>query len=404
GQLKISAHNPEQEEAQEEVEADTRVRAAPHGRRRCTPGAAPMSRIAVYTSAADNYLPKVRALAESVRAFHPEWAFHLARADRPPAAATESFAIHELDTLGIPNWRAWAFCHDLMELATAIKPFLLRKLLAEYDAVVYLDPDVLVLAPLRTVEEGFASADILLTPHQTSPDTTEREIIANEVCTLQHGVYNLGFIAVAARGDGPAMADWWAQRTYRYCRADIPNGIFTDQRWIDLVPAFFDGVRVLRSPRLNVAPWNLSTRRVDADGEGRLSVEGAPMEFFHFSQVDAGQAFGDGQAPVARLTEAYREATRTAGPRAPWSLSRYDDGGVIGEAERLVFRLRSDLQQAFPDPYATGLGSFRAWWQQQAPLEYPALFDAARVEAELALLRSALTTGYAPLVLTPARA
>ena len=361
-----------------------------------------MSRVAVFTSAADNYLPKVRALFDSVRRFHPDWSMHLARADRPPAAAETAFTVHDLDALGIPEWRAWAFCHDVMELATAIKPFLLRKLLAEFDAVVYLDPDVLVLAPLRTVLDGFDRGDILLTPHQTAPERDEQGIIANEICTLQHGVYNLGFIAVASRGDGPAMADWWAQRTYRYCRADIPNGIFTDQRWIDLVPAFFDGVHVLRSPGLNVAPWNLSTRRVETAADGELAIGGAPVEFFHFSQVDVGHPFGDGDGGVARMTAAYREATRIDGPRAPWGLATYADGTRIGEAERLVFRLRGDLQRAFPDPFATGRGTFREWWLAQGPIEYPGLFDAGCVEAELAALRSALTTGFAPLALSPA--
>ena len=34
-------------------------------------------------------------------------------------------------------------------------------------------------------------------------------------------------------------------------------GVYTDQRWCDLVPALFDGVKVLRDPGLNVASWNL---------------------------------------------------------------------------------------------------------------------------------------------------
>jgi hypothetical protein len=285
-----------------------------------------------------------------------------------------------------------------MELATAIKPFLLRKLLAEYDAVIYLDPDVLVLAPLDDVTEALRRADVLLTPHQTAPDVADDDIIANEICTLQHGVYNLGFIAVARRGDGPRMADWWAQRTYRYCRADIPNGVFTDQRWIDLVPAFFDRVEVLRSPGLNVAPWNLSTRRVTEHG-AVLLANGEPVRFFHFSQVDVPRPFGDGQDAVTRLAARYREATRTDGPRRPWALANYADTQPIGEAERLVFRLRADLQRAFPDPYAVGPGTFRAWWGSQARLEFPALFNPARADGALAELRSALTTGYQPLVL-----
>ena len=38
--------------------------------------------------------------------------------------------------------------------------------------------------------------------------------------------------------------DWWCQRAYRFNRDDVPNGLFTDQRWMDLVPALFDERRV----------------------------------------------------------------------------------------------------------------------------------------------------------------
>ena len=36
------------------------------------------------------------------------------------------------------------------------------------------------------------------------------------------------------------MINWWAERLYLFCYDDIQNGVFTDQKWIDLAPCFFD--------------------------------------------------------------------------------------------------------------------------------------------------------------------
>jgi len=94
-------------------------------------------RIHVFTSAAANYLPKVRVLFDSLAAHHPEWQQHLILVEDWPAteiAAVDVDAeIHQPRDLDIPDWRPWAFCHSIVELCTAVKPFLLKQLLSRVD-------------------------------------------------------------------------------------------------------------------------------------------------------------------------------------------------------------------------------------------------------------------------------
>ena len=96
-----------------------------------------MSEIHVFTSAAFNYIPKVRMLFGSLRKFHPEWRLHLVLADelRPNVdLSQEPFdEILPVANLGIPEWRGWAFCHSIVELATAIKPFMLARVRMQPD-------------------------------------------------------------------------------------------------------------------------------------------------------------------------------------------------------------------------------------------------------------------------------
>ena len=175
-------------------------------------------RLHIFTSAAVNYLPKVRVLCRSIRQHHPEAVIHFALADERPSWLTpegEPFdSIIELAQLDIPNWRAWTFIHTIVELSTAIKPFVLRHLLAraDCDRVLYFDPDMVLFSPVEDILESLSSANIVLTPHQTTPESTKAAVIDNEITSLRVGVFNLGFIGVRNTAEGRSFADWWAQR------------------------------------------------------------------------------------------------------------------------------------------------------------------------------------------------
>ncbi len=96
-----------------------------------------LSKTHVFTSAALNYTPKVRLLMQSLRKHHPEFVLHLALSDEIPAGldlSNEPFDhVHPISSLNIDDVRGWAFCHDIVELSTAIKPFVLEKLLMRED-------------------------------------------------------------------------------------------------------------------------------------------------------------------------------------------------------------------------------------------------------------------------------
>ena len=68
--------------------------------------------------------------------------------------------------------------------------------------------------------------------------------------------------------------DWWADRCRRDCLHDVPEGLFVDQRWVDLAAAYFPP-HVLRDPGLNAAYWNLDERPIEpAPGGGHLAGGG----------------------------------------------------------------------------------------------------------------------------------
>jgi len=367
-----------------------------------------MSEVHVFTSAALNYIPKVRLLFQSLRTHHPEWRLHLALVDERPSQFDLSQEpcdeVHAIGDLGIAAWRGWAFCHSIVELATAIKPFVLQRLLGLPLAgkVLYLDPDIVIFSRLDDIIEALDNASILLTPHQTTPETSLGAVMDNEICSLRHGIYNLGFIGVSASHIGHGFADWWGQRLYHFCRKDIAQGLFTDQRWIDLVPAFFSEVAIMRSPRHNVASWNLSSRdlRLAAPGDYRIGDE--RLGFYHFTGFDSGShrlmvmKSAGNNAAAQRLVRWYAGemalAARDPLARQPWSFGSFSDGTPITPAQRIVYRERPDLQEKFPDPFDAS--AYLAWWRVRASRDYPELFKGGTTDQAIAKYFSVLTPGF----------
>lgn len=340
-----------------------------------------MSRVDCYTSASFSYLDRARVLAETVRRHHPDWRVHLTLCDEAPAGFAWDPAGDAFDSvvpgseLGVPNFHSWAFGHNVVEFCTAVKGFMLDRLLeGGSDAVVYLDPDIALFAPLVDVERLLDNHSVVLTPHMTASEATEEGVLDNEVGSLKHGTYNLGFVAVRNDANGRRFARWWRDRLHRWCWDDIANGLFVDQRWCDLVPALFDGVAVLRDAGYNVASWNLSHRPITIGQDGVIRADDRPLRFFHFTKVNSVgeqmlRRYAYGQVAVFELLRYYRQRLAThhaAGvPDRYWAYSHYADGSAIAQADRITYRTRPDLRQAFPNPFLSGSGSFQLWCQQQ---------------------------------------
>jgi hypothetical protein len=252
-------------------------------------------KVAVYTSFTFSYLAKARVLAESLKKHHPDWHFIALITDIPPEELEFDIEKEQFDEvvwskdLPVENFEEWIGAHNIVEACTAVKGPALNLFASSgrFDVVMYLDPDVAVFASLKPIIDLLEHDQVILTPHQLSPEKHDDHIaiIDNELSSTKHGVYNLGFVCVKCEGSGLKFAEWWAERLKKYCRDDIPNGMFTDQKWCDLVPAYFDNVKILRDPGYNVASWNISQRTIKTTKEGDITVNGYLLRFYHFTKL-----------------------------------------------------------------------------------------------------------------------
>jgi hypothetical protein len=340
-----------------------------------------------FTSITANYLPKAAALAHSVKRVHPEAVFHVVLCDRMPACAkavTECFdSIINITELPIDNLPSWIFKHRLVELCTAVKGTAFQFIADRYGAerIYYFDPDIVVLSQLDGLERKLDHNSILLTPHMTEPETDLQAIVDNELCCLRHGIYNLGFLAVRTTGQGRRFIDWWADRLRRFCYDEVPNGLFTDQRWVDLAPAYFDDIAIVREPEFNVATWNLTHRRGTGSAPYEIRINDRELVFYHFSGFDSGaqqvmlDRYGAHSPVLYDLREWYiarcEELGQSTLGETPCVYNSFNNGKRITDLHRLVYRQREDLCQHFPDPYETNdpRGSYERWFELHGPAE-----------------------------------
>ncbi len=247
----------------------------------------------IVTIVAKNYLAQARVLVDSFKKHHPDGKAFVLFVDKIDGyfdPEKENFIALELEVLRdqIPNLEGFCFQYSVLELCTAVKPFVIHHLFQHYalDQLAYFDPDIMITASLQPLADLLNHHDMVLTPHLTKPYYDQEN--PSEVDILKAGTYNLGFIALSNTEDALSMLVWWKEKLYRQCLVDMTNGLFVDQKWIDLILGFFPKVYVLRDPGYNVAYWNLHERAITLKND-QFFCNGTLLRFFHYSGYDPTQ-------------------------------------------------------------------------------------------------------------------
>ncbi len=250
---------------------------------------------AVFTVASRNCLAHARTLMASVKLNHPGAHRIVVLCDRPwPGLVQEmeDFDILFVEELSIPNFLHFAFKYNALEFHTAVKPFAFRVLFEKgFEKVIFLDADTLLYAPMGDAFETLDARDIVLTPQLLHALPTARSL-QNELVMLRLGAYNTGFVGVHRRAF--EFLDWWMRNVSEHCINEPENGMFVDQKMMDLAPGLFDNVALLRHPGYNVMIYNLEARPLGKDSRGRLTVADQPLVFFHFTGIESCKPTGTG--------------------------------------------------------------------------------------------------------------
>ncbi len=334
-----------------------------------------MLKTVFFTICAKNYIHYARTLFDSLREHYPDCTCYLVLADRSDGCQLDlgdNVKLVEAEELPIDNVADMAFRYDITEFNTAIKPAAFMHIFNTglYESVIYLDPDIFVVSPLDEVhtllEDG---AKAVLTPHICQPvDDGEKP---DDLSMLRAGVYNLGFLALNRCEEVNRILNWWHSKLSKDCRIDLDQGLFVDQKWVDMFPALLQDTVVLRHPGYNAAYWNLMHRHIKHVASTWLSND-KPLRFFHFSGIDMGndQVFSKHQTrfnmsnigDLKILAQQYRRQVVENGQARmsglPYAYGKTADGENIPTILRRIFRECVEMSlNAGEEPY----GALVSW-------------------------------------------
>ncbi|TCL59362.1 hypothetical protein EDD76_10499 [Kineothrix alysoides] len=315
----------------------------------------------VFTSICTNYAHKARTLAESVKKNIPDAKFFVCLTEREKGEEMDFPYFDEVilsKDMWEGNFNQFIYKHSIVEASTAVKGQFFRYLLKTYpgeDKFVYLDPDCYVYSDFTELKQLLEKKPIILCPHLLQPGNIDMEL-----SSTAHGVYNLGFLAVNHSEEAERFINWWADRLYLFCYDDIQRGIFTDQKWIDLAPCFFDA-EILKHRGYDFATWSLLDCGMTNDGN-HYFIKGDPLRFIHFSGYGKTiencmrNWLQNEDHPFRKLYNDYQKLHEKNDSdnisTTKWSYSKYSSGEEIDDKLRIMYRSNYDVMFNCENPFA----------------------------------------------------
>ena len=375
----------------------------------------PENQTAVLTIISRNYYGMAKTLLQSLKLHQPDWDRYLLLVDEWEGMPkdTNLWVPLTLDELMLPDMKKMLFRYTILELNTAVKPWVLHFLIKKgYKHVVYFDPDICVYRSLVELESALSSNDIVLTPHLTRPLEDDRK--PSELDILRSGSYNLGFVAFTSTENTKRCLLWWQSKLEYGAVVDLENGMFNDQKWCELLPSLFENVHILRNPAYNVAYWNLAHRTVEKNDD-KYEVNKEPLAFFHYSGLDIEKphafskhqdrfTLGNVSKAVRELVNMYSKAVLANGYaeyiKIPYAFGCFSNEVKIPDACRVIYRNTPSLIKAcgenpfecpgiFREEVSCGtkdnkhpiLYVMKAVWDVRSDLQafFPRIFDEDRV-------------------------
>jgi hypothetical protein len=244
-----------------------------------------------FTICSNNYIPKAQVLCASIKKLSPIPVYLFLADIKQQEIMYDTLGFDKvvfLEELPILNLQWMKERYNVIEFNTAIKPFAFQYILqtTPANAIYYFDPDIKVYQPVEAFEDLWKNQTIFLTPHALTPLPLDDKF-PGENLFLNHGTFNLGFLAIRRAEVCNDFLKWWSDRLKEHCVIDLREGYFVDQIWCNLVPIYYkEHVKISDHPGLNVAYWNLHERRIGLVQNEFLVNNQVKLFFYHFSHFD----------------------------------------------------------------------------------------------------------------------
>ena len=163
----------------------------------------------------------------------------------------------------------------LNEYCWTLKPLFLEYIMANTDLerVTYIDADLYFFSDCSKIFEDAPRSSVLLSNHDFPKNLSH--------ITDRCGKYNSGFISFKRDKDGLRCLAWWKGKCLYWCGDKTEKGKFGDQKYLDNMPLLSKRVCEVRTPGVNIAPWNHEKYRFSINN-GEVYINEFKLIFYHY--------------------------------------------------------------------------------------------------------------------------
>lgn len=236
--------------------------------------------------------PQALALGYSLQRHHPDCPFLIGLADQPkrlPESAPRPFLIVGAESIQVADFQQLVERFNWLEVLHTLRPFFADYFLLENpdaDRLVFLGPESWVLAPLTNWLDELDSFPISLLPQRLGPARDAHWPAERHL--LNVGVYQSEAWALRRSPTAERFLTWWMARLHEKGWLRLCEGYGLDQLWLNLVPAFFEGVSTFSNPGFGAGYTNADERPVKESG-AIGSVGNAPLALVSWTGLDVGR-------------------------------------------------------------------------------------------------------------------
>lgn len=244
------------------------------------------------------------------------------------------------------------FYYDAFEFSNACKAGLhswIQKN-TSIDRWLFIDGDMLCFGSLEPIFNTLNENNILLSPHLNKPSGS----FSTDVQMLSAGAFNGGLLGLKRSDISQAFCNWYLRILTFYCLNDPPLApqdrfikstvIFGDQRWLDLVPAYFPGVIVAQERGFNLGHWNMRNDHLNWQNTA-LHIGNDLVSLFHLSGWSTSQPTRvsryssldwTGNPVWIGISQSYKESLDPLNEsfNIPYRFNTYSDKSVIPKSHR----------------------------------------------------------------------
>lgn len=141
--------------------------------------------------------------------------------------------------------------------------------------ITYLDADLLFYSSVEPIFNEIGSSSVAIIEHRFTPRLQHLEV---------NGKFCVEWVSFRRDDEGMRCLSRWRDQCIEWCYYKLEDNRMGDQKYLDEWPGLYSNCHIIQHIGAGVAPWNYAQYKFDVNKGRGISVDGAPLIFYHFHQ------------------------------------------------------------------------------------------------------------------------